>query len=178
MLTLYFSRAITRLDYVVAKLAATAILTLTLSFVPAAILWLFRSLLADAPLVALADNAGDLARIALAGGLIALYLGAVGLAISSFTGRKVIAVPVIIVGYLVTEGLVNTIAYALRENRIADWITFLSPATISNGLAYSLFPPQTGIEDIPFQWWAYAAAMAVTITIACAVMIWRYVPED
>ena len=50
VLTLYFSRAITRLDYVLAKLAATAILTLTLSFVPAAILWLFRNLLADAPL--------------------------------------------------------------------------------------------------------------------------------
>ena len=57
-------------------------------------------------------------------------IGAIGLAISSFTGRKVIAVPVIVVGYLVTEGLVNTIAFALGENRMADWITFLSPATI------------------------------------------------
>jgi ABC-2 type transport system permease protein len=178
VLTLYFSRAITRLDYVLAKLAAAAILTLTLSFVPAAILWLFRNLLADAPLGALRDNVGDLARIALAGGLISLYLAAIGLAISSFTGRKVIAVPVIIVGYLVTEGLVNTIAYALGENRIADWITFLSPATISNNLASSLFPPQTGIDGLPFHWWAYAAGMAVTIIIACAVMIWRYVPED
>lgn len=178
VLTLYFSRAITRLDYVLAKLAATAILTLTLSFVPAAILWLFRNLLADAPLSALADNIGDLARIALAGGLISLYLGAIGLAISSFTGRKVIAIPVIVVGYLVTEGLVNTLAYALREHGIADWITFLSPATISNSLAYSLFPTGAGGGSIPFQWWAYAAGMTVTIVIGGAVMIWRYVPED
>ena len=178
VLTLYFSRAITRLDYVLAKLAATAILTLTLSFIPAAILWLFRNLLADAPLAALTDNVGDLARIALAGGLISLYLGAIGLVIASFTGRKVIAIPVIIVGYLVTEGFVDTIAYALGDNRIADWITFLSPATISNNLAYSLFPPQVGLDGIPFTWWAYAAGMAASIIIAGAVMIWRYVPED
>lgn len=178
VLTLYFSKAITRLDYVLAKLTATAILTLTLSFVPAATLWLFRNLLADAPLVALTDNLGDLAKIALVGGLISLYLGAIGLMISSFTGRKVIAVPVIIVGYLVTEGLVNSIAYALGENRLADWVTFLSPATIANNVAYSLFPPQVSIDGIPFQWWAYAAGMAVTIAVACAVMIWRYVPED
>lgn len=178
VLTLYFSKAITRLDYVLAKLMATAILTLTLSFVPAATLWLFRNLLADAPLVALTDNLGDLAKIALTGGLISLYLGAIGLMISSFTGRKVIAVPVIIVGYLVTEGLVSSIAYALGENRLADWITFLSPATISNNVAYSLFPPQASIDGNAFQWWAYAAGMAVTIAVACAVMIWRYVPED
>jgi ABC-2 type transport system permease protein len=189
VLSLYFARAITRLDYVLAKLAAAAILTLTISFIPAALLWLFRQLLADAPLSALADNIGDLGKIALAGTAIAFYLGAIGLVISSFTGRKAIAVPVIIVGYLITEGLVNTVAFALDERNgtssfaandpatISDWLRFLSPANLSGNLAVSLFP-NDAIEQPPFEWWAYAAAMGVTIVIACAIMVWRYVPED
>lgn len=179
VLTLYFSRAITRLDYVLAKLAATAILTLTVSFVPAALLWIFRQLLADKPLSAFKDNADQLGKIAVAGGLIALYLGAVGLAISSFTGRKAIAIPVIFVGYLVTEGLVNGFAYALRDQSWSDYLFFLSPGSTVGNLAFTLFPENnTESLDIPFEWWAYVAAMAVTIIAAIAVMVWRYVPED
>jgi ABC-2 type transport system permease protein len=179
VLTLYFSRAITRLDYVLAKLAATAILTLTISFVPAALLWLFRQLLADSPLSALKNNVDQLGKIALAGTLIALYLGSVGLVVSSFTGRKAIAIPVIFVGYAVTEGLVGGFAYALRDHSWSDYLFFLSPANLVFNLVYLLFPDSTTNElDIPFDAWAYVVAIAVTITIACAVMVWRYVPED
>lgn len=179
VLTLYFSRAISRLDYVLAKLAATAILTLTVSFAPVALLWIFRQLLADKPLTALVDNLDQLGKIAIAGGLIALYMGAVGLAISSFTGRKAIAIPVIFVGYLVTEGLVNGFAHALRDQGWSDYLLFLSPATLVNNLAYSFFPTEDSVTlDIPFEWWAYVAAMALTIVAAVAIMVWRYVPED
>ena len=180
VLSLYFSRAITRLDYVLAKLAAAAILTLTISFVPAALLWLFRQLLADSPLPALRDNVGDLGWIALVGTLIAFYLGAIGLVISSFTGRKSIAVPVIIVGYLVTEGLVNTVAFAVEDEAISDWLLFLSPATLTQNLAFSIFPTEEDLAalNIAFEWWAYAAAMLATIVLSCAIMVWRYVPED
>jgi ABC-2 type transport system permease protein len=177
VLTLYFSRAITRLDYVLAKLGATAILTLTLSFVPVALLWLFRQLLADSPLSALKDNADQVLKLALTGGLIALYLGAVGLVIASFTGRKTIAVPCIIVGYVVTEGLVSAFGYALRDHSWSDYVYFLSPGDTSAKLAFSFFPDPE-FTDIPFDWWAYAGAMLATIIIACAVMVWRYVPED
>ena len=176
VLTLYFSKAITRLDYVLAKLAATALLTLTMSFVPAALLWLFRNLLADAPLTSMSQHLGDLARIALIGGLIALYLGSIGMAIASFTGRKAIAVVAIVVGYVVTEALVNSLAMALEENRLADWITFLSPAVIISNLAQALFAPP-GASDLPFHWWAYATGMIATTVIATAVTLWRYLPE-
>ncbi len=176
VLTLYFSKAITRLDYVLAKLTAAALLTLTISFVPAALLWLFRNLLADAPLTSLSHHLGDLARIALIGGLIALYLGAIGMAIASFTGRRAIAVVVIIVGYVVTEALVNSLAQALGDNRLADWVTFLSPAVITTNLAQALFPLPDASAP-PFGWWAYAAGMVATVVIAIAVTLWRYVPE-
>lgn len=177
VLALYFSRAITRLDYVLAKLAAMAILTLTLSFVPAGLLWLFRQLLADKPLSALADNIDELGKLLVIGGLIALYLGALGLMISSFTGRKAIAVPVIIVGYLVTEGLVNALIVALDDYGWHSYLNFLSPVNTIAYMADTFFP---GFADIdpPFAWWAWVLAMTVTIVLACGVMVWRYVPED
>lgn len=177
VLALYFSRAMTRLDYVLAKLAAMAILTLTLSFVPAALLWLFRQLLADKPLSALKDNIDQLAKIALVGSLIALYLGALGLLISSFTGRKTIAVPVIIVGFGVTEALLSTLYYALRAHGWRDYLFFLSPTRVTGNLAFRLFPYEDA-PVVPFQWWAYTLAMSATIIIACALMVWRYVPEE
>lgn len=176
VLTLYFSKAITRLDYVLAKLTAAALLTLTISFIPAAVLWLFRNLLADAPLSALAHNLDDLARIALIGGLIAFYLGAIGMAIASFTGRRAIAVVVIVVGYVVTEALVNSLAEALGDNRLADWITFLSPTVVTANLAAALFPLEGALVP-PFHWWAYALGMLATILVATGVTLWRYVPE-
>ena len=53
VLSLYFSRAISRFDYVLSKLGAVAILTMTISVIPAIFLWLFRQLLSDRPLSAL-----------------------------------------------------------------------------------------------------------------------------
>lgn len=176
VLTLYFSRAITRLDYVLAKLSATAILTLTISFVPVALLWLFRQLLADAPLSALKDNVDQFGKLAITGTMIAFYLGAIGLAIASFTGRKAIAVPVIIIGYLVTEGLIVAVWTALENNDKRDYLLLISPSAVSSGLAQSLFP--TEFVRSEFEWWAYAATMAGLIVVACAIMVWRYVPED
>ena len=56
VLSLYFSRAITRFDYLLAKLVAAAILTLTISLVPCILYWLGRQFLDDSPMSAIKDN--------------------------------------------------------------------------------------------------------------------------
>jgi ABC-2 type transport system permease protein len=175
VLTLYFSRVLTRLDYVVGKLLATAILTTTISVVPAALLWLFRQLIADAPLTALRENVDDLGRVLLAGTAIALYLGTFGLVVASFTGRKSIAVAVIFIGYAVVEGLVNGVREALDFNRTADLLGFLSPALVTSTFVGKLFNPDAPGE---YPWTAYLLAMAVTVALGVLVMLWRYLPED
>ena len=182
VLSLYFARAITRLDYVLAKLAAMAILTLTISLVPHALFWLFRQLLADAPLSALKNNVDELGKIALVGVLISFYLGAIGLVISSFTKRKPIAVAIIIVGWVVAEAFVGFSQEALRERSWSDYLFLFSPSRCAGNLAYALLSsPGEAIDaefNIHLDWWWYALSMTGTILIACAVMIWRYVPDD
>ena len=179
VLALYFSRAITRLDYVLSKLAAMAILTLTISLVPQAFFWLFRQLLADAPLPALKDNLDELGKIAVTGTLLALYLGAIGLAVASFTKRKAIAIAIIFVGWIVTEAFIGIFTEAVSDQGWSDYLALLSPFTCAGLLAHSLLTTPTERDfEIPLDWWWYALAMVTTIVIACAVMVWRYVPED
>lgn len=183
VLSLYFSRAIKRYDYLLAKLAATGILTLTISCLPAVIYWLGLQLLADHPLAALKDNAGDLGRIIVAGSLIALYLGALGLVVSSFTGRKSVAVAVIIVGFGITTGLALTLANVVTSLTVKQYVRFLSPADTVAALATRLFEPNVDYSSdsiwgqyLPL--WQYAAGMVGIVVVCCAVMAWRYRPED
>jgi ABC-2 type transport system permease protein len=179
VLALYFSRAITRLDYVLAKLVAMAILTLTVSLAPQVLLWLFRQLLADAPLAALRDNLDELGKIAITGTLIAFYLGSIGLVISSFTKRKPIAIAIIIVGWAITEAFVGIFTEAVDDESWSDYLALLSPLSCAGNLAYTLLTDVSELDfEIPLDWWWYAGAMAVSIVIACAVMVWRYIPED
>lgn len=181
VLALYFSRAITRLDYIIAKVLATAILTTTIAVVPAVLLWLFRQLLANKPITAITDNADQLGKIIVIGTAISLYLGTLGLMISSFTGRKSIAVAVIFVSYGVLEGLVNGVREAVDSQRINHLLGFVSPALTTDFMArYWLEPPTTFRGDFSgeYAWYYYLAAIVVTIAVAVLVMLWRYLPED
>ena len=182
VLNLYFSRAITRLDYILAKVLATAILTTTIAVLPAVLLWLFRQLLADKPITAVTDNVDQLGKIVVIGLAISLYLGTLGLMISSFTGRKSIAVAVIFISYGVLEGLVNGVREAVSNDRLGEFLGFLSPALTTDFLArYWLEPPQLfegGNLGQEFAWYYYLLAIVVTIAVAVLVMLWRYLPED
>lgn len=181
VLPLYFARTITRLDYLLGKLAAAAILMLTMSLVPAAILWLGRQLLDDKPLTAISNNIDDLGRLVIGGVLVSVYLGSVSLMISSFTGRKAIAVAVIILLFLVSTSL----AFALSEALDADakkYLVFLSPTSTVEGMSATLFNQDIGpstFNDNPYlPLWQYIAAM-VGVAVAClGVMLWRYMPNE
>jgi ABC-2 type transport system permease protein len=179
VLPLYFSRAITRFDYLLAKLAATAILTLTVSLAPSAIYWLGRQLLDDSPVQAIRHNADDLGRLILLGVLIALYLGSIGLMISSFTGRKAIAVAIIVVGFVISTSL----AYALTEalsSGIERYLVFMSPIDVINQVSYGLFDKPITNTDFgdPLSLGIMILGMIVTVAVCCGVMYWRYVPNE
>jgi ABC-2 type transport system permease protein len=180
VLQLYFSRAITRLDYLIGKLAATAILTLTMSFVPAAIYWLGRQLLEDKPLSAIRHNADDLGRLAVVGILLACYLGAIGLTVSSFTGRKSIAVAIIVIGFLLSTTLAYALSAAVNNEDLRRFFVFLSPADTINEFVHVLFrqPSLTTSFGDPFNVSIYIAEMIAVIAACCGIMYWRYVPND
>jgi ABC-2 type transport system permease protein len=179
VLSLYFSRAITRLDYLLAKLVAAAILTLTISTIPPAIFWLGRQFLDDSPVSAIKDNADDLGRIVICGALIAIYLGALGLMVSSFTGRKSIAVAIIIVGFVIATSLAFALAAAI-DSDVKQYFVLLSPASTIETLSYRLFEQPLSTSDFgeALSLWQIVAGIAGIVAICLGVMYWRYVPNE
>lgn len=185
VLSLYFSRPITRLDYVLGKLLATALLTLTVTFVPAFVLWLGRNLLADSPLSSLGNNLDDLGRIAVAGVLIAGFLGAGGLMIASFTGRKAIAVAVTIVGFLVLETLANTLLQVVPD-RWQNPVVLLSPTNTVTAFLTRLFErtaeaggvaPSAGLGFVLWPLWGYVVFLVGMVVLGIGIILSRYLPE-
>ena len=180
VLALYFSRAISRLDYVLAKLAAVAILTTTISVVPPVFLWLFRQLLADRPLTALTENIGDLGKVILVGCLIALYLGCGGLMISTFTGRRSIATAVIFIGYVLLEIFINVLLEVLDSDQAKNIVAYVSPTRLLGELSEKLFG-QYDAQSTGHSGYSLGVDLAVAlgiILIGIIIMVWRYVPED
>jgi ABC-2 type transport system permease protein len=180
VLSLYFSRAITRLDYLLAKLVAAAMLTLTISLIPCVIFWLGRQFLDDKPVSAIKDHSGDLGRIVILGVLIALYLGALGLMVSAFTGRKSIAVAIIIVGFVISTALAYALANAI-DSDVRRYFLLLSPADMIGFLSYRLFDRPILEDDFgtdPLSLWQMIAGIIGTIGICLGVMYWRYVPNE
>lgn len=173
LLPLYFSRPIGRNAYVVGKMLATGILTLSMSLAPAVILWLGTGLLASDPVSGMRDSLDDLGRILLAGTLIAFYLGSIGLMISSFTGRKSVAVGIIVLGFVLTESLSFAIGEALvKQPELMQWTVLLSPARTIGSLVAGLFEIQDPDFFLPLN--TAIAGMVGVILICGLIMFARY----
>jgi len=125
-LDLYFSRVISRSDYVLAKVVAMTLLTMTLSLVPLVILWLGRQLVSDSPWREMRANAHELLRVVVVGALIAVVLGTIGLVISSLTDRKAIAVTIIFLGFVGTTGFANGALVLLEDEGWSRYLILLS----------------------------------------------------
>ncbi|MDQ4044004.1 MAG: ABC transporter permease [Chloroflexota bacterium] len=178
-LPLYFARSITRFDYVFAKLAAAAVLTMTISVIPAIILWTGRQLTAESPARAVRDNIGDLWRVILLGTLIALTLGTISLVISSMTDRKGVAIAVIIIAFLVVTGLVELAIAELDQ----DWRRYLALGDMQlvfSAIGASLFnaEPNLDVQEADLPAWMYYAWVCFIIIAGSLFVRWRYSPRN
>jgi ABC-2 type transport system permease protein len=180
ILPLYFSRAITRSDYVFAKVAAMTVLTMTLSVVPSIVLWLGRQLVAESPWQAMRDNVGDLGRVILLGVLIALTLGAGGLMISSLTDRRAVAVTVITIGFTLVTAISNVAMDLLQDENWSRYFIFGSMIGVFEGIADHLFGgvENAAMERAAFSLQTYVIYVLALAVISVAIMRWRYAPRD
>ncbi len=180
ILPLYFSRAITRSDYVLAKVAAMTVLTMTLTVVPSVVLWLGRQLVAESPWQAMRDNVGDLGRVILLGVLIALTLGTGGLMISSLTDRKAVAVTVIVIGFTLARAIVTVAMELLEEYEWSRYFIFGSLIEVFHGISGHLFGDvdNSFVDRADFSLQVYVIYVVSLVVIGIAFMRWRYAPRD
>jgi ABC-2 type transport system permease protein len=180
-LPLYFSRAITCLDYVLAKLVAMTLLTMTLSMIPLIILWLGRQLVSDAPWKAMQDNVGDLGRVVFVGALIALVLGTIGLVISSLTARKGVAVTVIFIGFVVTTSIANAGLELLEDYDWSRYLILVSVLDTFEGVYDHVIPDNvtgSAIAQADLSLPVYLGYLLSLVVIGVLILCWRYSPRD
>jgi ABC-2 type transport system permease protein len=94
VLALYFTRPLSRSDYLLAKGAALLLVMGLIAVVPMVVLLVGNVLTADGAMSYLGDHLGDVPRILVAGGVLTVYYSVISMAIASLTERRSIAVAV------------------------------------------------------------------------------------
>jgi ABC-2 type transport system permease protein len=105
VLPLLFSRPLTGVDYVLAKVGAITTVVFGFVVVPQVVLFVGHMLVADGALDYFTDNAEVLWQVPVAAALFAVYYAVLGVAVASLTDRRVVA-GVAIAGVTFVSGIV------------------------------------------------------------------------
>lgn len=177
VLGLYFSRALTRLDYLLAKIAAMGALLGSIAFGPPLLLFVANVLLAGNPISYFFDHIGDVGRIFAYGALTSAYLGSIALVIAAYTNRKGVAGAIFIGGLFMVTAIANALFQAL-DAAAGDYIILFSPVDMIAALSAWVWgePTNMDIASLPGYW--YGLAVVVTVAIAGLVMYRRYLADE
>lgn len=174
VLPLYFSRPMSRFDYVAAKLGALSLALLSLTLLPVLVLFTGRVLAGDDVVGAISDEAGALPAIVGTGLIHALVLASLGLAICSLAARRAYAAGAVLAVFLIGSVVGEILAEA---GGFADVAPFLNPLAIMDGTRQWLFGGSVAespvrAADVPLALYGLAT-LAVTLG-AWAVLAFRY----
>lgn len=174
VLALYFSRAIRREDYALAKFAALALAMLVLVLFPQVLIFVGRALLAPDIPSSIAEDAPGLPAIVGQAVLTAALLAALGLALASFTPRRAYATAAIFAAVLVPVVAVAAIG-ELSGGDLAGAASLLSPADIlegANGWFYGHV--RAGPAGADIQSVLYVGAAIVMALLSAGILVLRY----
>jgi len=129
-LLMYFSRSITRLDYLIGKLLSLILLLLVVTLLPGLLLFLGQLGMGQERL-SVGDRLTDIGSIALNSVILAVPMASVVLAFSSLTKRTYLAAILWVTFYFLSASLSPALTFALK----ADWPKMLSWTTLTNHLA-------------------------------------------
>ena len=139
-LTLYFSTAVSRFEYVLGKFIAAALPLLALTLVPLVFLYLGNVVFAVHPVGYIQDHLGDIARILAGGVVVAVFFASVGLAVASLTSRRAFAVG----GYLALMVVPTIVGGVLAENvNDGHYLRLMAIAAAPIKVSQALYPNYT-----------------------------------
>ncbi len=165
-LSLYFSRALERSDYALAKLAALTTSMLVLTLLPQTILFTGNAFTTDMSWEYLRDNVAEIPRIVASALVVSGLCASVALAIAAQTPRRAYATGGTIALFVVSSATGGILAVTLGHYGV-----FLSLLDIMRGATLWLF----GVDqefDVPGAL-MFAAAVGVAL-VASALLLWRY----
>jgi ABC-2 type transport system permease protein len=176
VLPVYFSRALARLDYAVAKMLGLVVSLWGMVIVPYAVLFIGRVLVAPDPIEGLSNELPSLGPLLAQSMLTSGLLGAIAMAISAFTPRRAYATVGIIAAFLIPSIVVALVTGTLRGS-VEDWIVILSPVDVLDGSNAALFdvrPDSQAVVAANLDAIAFYGAALAGIGVALGVTIRRY----
>jgi len=162
---LYFSRPLSRPQYVQAKYAGTATAMFLLTGLPITLL-LAGALLAELPVE---DQLPDYLRAMAGAAVAALVLTGVGLLIAAMTPRRGVGVAAVVGVLLVSSGLQATVRAMAEEfgnDTFAGYAGLLSPYSLVDGVASGPFGAESVMATPP-----HGALMATVFCLVAAGIV-------
>jgi ABC-2 type transport system permease protein len=177
VLSLYFSHALRRADYALAKLGAMVLATFVLGFAPMLVLFIGKVLVASDVAAALGDQLENLPQVLLAPLIYALPIAALALAIAAWTPRRAYATGAIIAVFMVTAAVSGIFGETDRGGRLADLGLLLNPFNAADGtrdllVGDSYVESVASRTDLPL--WIFAVELLLISVVAIAAVLWRY----
>ncbi|HEY6058815.1 MAG TPA: hypothetical protein VIV06_12350 [Candidatus Limnocylindrales bacterium] len=176
VLSLYFSRALRRLDYALAKVAAFVAAMLILVLLPQAVIFIGLVFSAKDVVAALSDNLPKLPPIVAVGVGIGALLGSIGLVISAFTPRRAYATAAIMAVFLVPQVVAQTLIQGTNLDE-ARYAVLLAPSYVLDGLNAFLFghaSTNREVVEAALPGALFAAVTVVATLVLGAILVRRY----
>jgi ABC-2 type transport system permease protein len=180
VLPLLFSRPLTGVDYVVAKVGAMSAIVFGFAFLPHVVLFVGQMLVSDGALDYFTDNAEVLWQVPVSVAFLAVYYAAVGVALSSLTDRRIVGGVAILGLALVTSAVSGILVAAAGDGG--------SPLAVINVLALPLslrdlvflghIGSESGLSGVPGGGVIAVVAYVVVLVTALAVLLRRYREVD
>ena len=173
-LPLYFSRALTRHDYALARYGAMATALLILTLLPHAILFLGNALVVDSFGGYFRDEWRQIGPIIASSVLISLLFAAIGMVIASLSPRRAFATVGVIAPFVFLP-IISGILVETLDNLVGRLGVFLNPFFIIDGFTYWFFDSAPNVSgDHPLETADFAGGwyFVVALDIAVAGVAW------
>jgi ABC-2 type transport system permease protein len=176
VLSLYFSHALARTDYALAKLAAMVLATFILAFAPMLVLFLGNILVATDVPAAFGDQLENVPQVLFAPLIYALPASALALAIAAWTPRRAYATGAIIAVFMVSAAVAGILEEA-TGGRLADLAPLINPFNAADGtrdLLVGDLNPESSVAGSDLDLWVYGLETLVITGIAAGAVLFRY----
>ena len=176
VLSLYFSRALLRIDYIVAKCLAFATAILILILIPQVVIFVGLVLSNADVVAALRDNIGSVPPVLAVALTIAALLGSIGMAVSAFTPRRAYATATIMAIFIVPT-VVADLVLRSTTGSLTRYIVLAAPGSVIDGVNAFLFrttPQAREVVRANLGGELYLAVALVVIALLIGVVIRRY----
>lgn len=168
-LLMYFSRSITRADYLVGKFLALVLFLLLVTLGPGLLLFLGQLGMGQERLT-FGQRLGDLGSITLHSLILTVPMSAVVLAFSSLTKRTYLAAILWATFYFLSLSLAPALSFALKS----DWPKMLSWVNLTAHLGDLCYAKRTASSTAILDCgWEPPLAILASITLVSLALVWR-----